>query len=197
MTKKRTGKQTVVETPVVLTSYNFVAAPNEETENFYLDVILDKTDAAHAGFIADLEKIHEANIEHERSAGLKEGIEVMPLNLKALGDTEPLNLLEKIDANNLDRYVKLRMKSKFDPKIVSTKGRELKLKKNLPAGVSIRVRGKAASYLNNGRVGTTFYVNLIQLSPMENEEFTAAESGEASGFTVPWPGSATEAKTEA
>lgn len=189
MTEKteKKHKDTQLETPVVLSGYNFISEPTPFTkgtpkEEYTLDILLDETVSSHSDFLNELKKIHEANIVHYTQGGSTNST-VRDLNIKAVTEEMKKSLFPEVETD-VSHLKVLRLKSQFKPKVIGASGVERVLKKNLPAGAKLRVKGKARSYKNNGAIGTTFYVNLVQLSPMENEEINMEVSPD--GFSSPW-----------
>lgn len=182
---KQKHNQVAIETPVVLTGYNSLSEPSKLSKDFYIDVVLDTTNPDHHSFIEELKKIHEANTSFEMDNG--NGTEtVKSLNLKPVTEEmkEALFSELKTDAKDL-LTLRFKTRADFAPIIVSASNVKRSLKRNLPAGVEVRVKGQARSYRNNGSIGTTFYLNVVQLSPMEGEEIP--EELVPNGFSKKWP----------
>lgn len=125
-------------------------------------------------FFKELEQVHAANVTHEKTENGAKGKDT-GYGKHDIRDSEPTFV-------SAGEFRKLKLKGNRPPRIYDSNGALTTLTHELPVESEVRVNITAASYNFAGKIGTTLYVDSIQIinmperKPLEPRiEFDAVE----------------------
>ena len=153
---KHNRKYTTLTTPFGLTGFANTNSPSK-FGGYSIDLFFKEGDETDALF-NEIESISTANFTHETEQNNAKGNNV-GYGTHDIKEGDP-------DQFQGGGYRKLKLKSAGAPKFYDAKGQLIALSHEIPVGSTVRVNINAASYTFGNKVGTTLYMNSIQIADM-------------------------------
>lgn len=157
MANDNNRKYTPLTTPVVKTGF---ANINRESKfgGYRLDLFFDKN-KENEDFFNMLEQTHDLNMEHERTENGQKKSNARDFQNGQVKDSDP-------DQFKDGDFLVLRLKTASRPNMFDSQSNPIDLNHELPIGSDVRVKFTLASYNFGNNIGTSSYLNDIQIVNM-------------------------------
>lgn len=172
MANENNRKYTKFTTPVVKTGF---ANINRESKfgGYRLDLFFEDN-KDNNNFFNEIAQTHDLNMDHERTENGKSKANIRPFQDGKVKENDP-------DLFKEGKYLVLRLKTATPPLLFDSQSDPITLNHEIPIGSDVRVKFTLASYNFGNNIGTSSYLNDIQVVRMPERKAGGEGFGKVDG----------------